>query len=164
MQKFVRKYVCYYATCKRSKRFRFKKQGVFWFLFILDQRWLDISFNFVSIIPSVKKANAICNIVDRLSKKRYHIATNNKTDAKRLVDLFVHHVWKLHSFPTSIISDHSSQFISNFWKFLIKKLDINVKLSIACYLKTNGQTQLINGVIEQYLRVYINYSQDDWPD
>ena len=92
MQEFVKKYVCHCNMCKRSKGSRFKKQGVFWLLLVPDQKWQDISIDFVTSIPIVKGANAICNIVNRLSKKRHYITTGKKIDAKKLADLFVHYV------------------------------------------------------------------------
>ena len=33
---------------------------------------------------------------------------------------------------------------------------------MAYHLETNGQTDRVNQILEQYLRVYINYQQDDW--
>ena len=114
MQGFVKKYVCHCDTCKRSKSSRFKKQGVLWPLSVPDQRWQDISIDFVTGIPAVKGANAICNIVDRLSKERHHIDTDKEFDAEKLADLFVHHVWKLHGLPRSIILDRGTQFVNDF--------------------------------------------------
>ena len=164
MQGFVKKYVRHCDTCKRSKGSRFKKQGVLQPLAVPDQRWQDISIDFVTGIPTVKGANAICNIVDRLSKERHHIATDKEIDAERLAELFVHHVWKLHGLPRSIISDRGTQFVNDFWKFLCKRLGISVRLSTAWHPETDGQTERLNGVMEQYLRAYVNYLQDDWPD
>lgn len=113
---------------------------------------------------SQKKTNAICNIIDRLLKKRHHIATDKEIDAEGLADLFVHHVWKLHGFPRSIVFDRGSQFISDFWKFLCKKLSIKAQLSTAWHSETNDQTERMNEIMEKYLRAYVNYFQDDWPD
>ena len=92
MQGFVKKYICHCDICKYGKGSRFKKQGVLQPLSVLDQKWQDISIDFVTGIPAVKAANAICNIVDCLSKDRHHITTNKKIDAKKLADLFVYHV------------------------------------------------------------------------
>ena len=105
MQEFVKKYVCHCNTYKRSKDSKFKKQGVLRPLLVPGQRWQDISIDFVIGIPVVKNVNAICNIVDRFSKKRHHIATNKEIDVERLADLFMHHVWKLYDLPRSIISN-----------------------------------------------------------
>jgi len=42
------------------------------------------------------------------------------------------------------------------------KLGIERRLSTALHLQTDGQTERTNGIVEQYLRAYINYQQDDW--
>ena len=36
------------------------------------------------------------------------------------------------------------------------------KLSTAYHPQTDGQTERLNQVIEQYLRMFINFQQDDW--
>ena len=120
MQGFVKKYVRYCNTCKHSKCSKFKKQGVLRLLSISDQRWQDISIDFVTDILAFKDANAICKIVDRLSKKRHHIATNKEIDVEKLADLFMYHVWKFHGLPRSIISNRGTQFVNDFWKFWCK--------------------------------------------
>ncbi|KAJ1589802.1 hypothetical protein NDA12_001083 [Ustilago hordei] len=37
-------------------------------------------------------------------------------------------------------------------------------LSTAYHPQTDGQTERVNQVVEQYLRMYCNYEQDDWAD
>ena len=49
-----------------------------------------------------------------------------------------------------------------FWKGLCKILKIEALLSTPYYPKTDGQTEQMNAILEQYLWVYINYLQDDW--
>ena len=63
-----------------------------------------------------------------------------------------------------MISDRDIQFVNNFCKFIYKRPSINVQLSTTWYSKTNSQTKQLNGVMKQYLRAYVNYLQDDWPD
>ena len=41
-------------------------------------------------------------------------------------------------------------------------LKVDIKLSSAFHPQTDGQTELVNQVLEQYLRCTINYQQDDW--
>ena len=43
-------------------------------------------------------------------------------------------------------------------------LGIQTKLSIAYHLQTDRQTERINQELEQYLRVFIDYRQEQWPD
>jgi hypothetical protein len=49
-----------------------------------------------------------------------------------------------------------------FWKHLIKRLKITALLSIAYHPETDGQTEIANSFLEQYLRGHVSYLQDDW--
>ena len=42
------------------------------------------------------------------------------------------------------------------------KLGVKSKLSTAYHPQTDGQTERLNQVVEQYLRLYINFQQDNW--
>ena len=128
------------------------------------QRWQDLSINLVTGILEMHGHDAICCVVDRLSKKRHYIATTKKLHAEGLANLFLKHVWKHHGLPQSIVSNRGSQFISDFWSFLCKKLGIKAQLSTAWHSETDSQTKRINGVMEQYLCSFVNYLQDDWLD
>jgi hypothetical protein len=44
------------------------------------------------------------------------------------------------------------------------RLGIQAKLSTAAHPESDGQTERVNSIIEQYLRCYVNYQQDDWDD
>jgi len=43
-------------------------------------------------------------------------------------------------------------------------LGIQTKLSMAYHPQTDGQTERTNQKLEQYLRVFINHRQEQWPD
>ena len=43
-------------------------------------------------------------------------------------------------------------------------LEIKSKISIAFYPQTDGQTKRINQELEQYLRMFIDHRQEQWPD
>jgi len=47
---------------------------------------------------------------------------------------------------------------------LNQMLEINTKLSIAYYLQTDDQTERMNQDLEQYLRIFIDHQQEQWPD
>ena len=49
-------------------------------------------------------------------------------------------------------------------KELNKLLGIQTKLSIVYHSQINRQIKRINYELEQYLRVFINYRQEQWPD
>jgi len=43
-------------------------------------------------------------------------------------------------------------------------LGIKTKLSMAFYPQTDGQTEHANQELEQYLRMFVDYHQEQWPD
>ena len=94
----------------------------------------------------------------------YFIATIEKTSAEELAKLFQDHIWKLHRLPESIILDRGVQFVAEMMRELNNLLGIQMKLSMAYYSQTDGQIERINQELEQYLRVFIDHRQEQWPD
>jgi hypothetical protein len=82
--------------------------------------------------------------------------------AEGLTDLIITWVVVKHGTPADIVSDCDGLFISNFWKSLTKCLGIKLNLSIMYHPETDGQTEHLNQILKQYLRIYVNYLQDDW--
>ena len=66
--------------------------------------------------------------------------------------------------PDSIVSDRGSVFTAKFWSSLCYHLKIKQKLSTAFHPQTDGQTERQNQTLEQYLRIYVNYQQDNWAE
>lgn len=109
--------------------------------------------------------NAICVVIDRLSKERYYIpctAEENNTSSEATIIMLIKEVFRLHGLPASIISDRGPQFIATVWKSFCKRLNISAKLSTAFHPETDGQTERANQDLERHLRTYCNYMQDDW--
>jgi hypothetical protein len=102
-------------------------------------------------------------VVDRLTKM-FHVIPCKTITAQDTARMFLNHVWKHHGLPDTIISDRGSQFISAFWSELTAQLSIGARLSTAHHPETDGQTEVRNAIIEQYLRAYTTYLQDDWSD
>jgi len=70
----------------------------------------------------------------------------------------------LYRLPESIISDKGVQFMVGMMKELNNLLEIQTKLSTAYHPQTDRQTERINQELEQYLRVFIDHRQEQWPD
>ena len=69
----------------------------------------------------------------------------------------------MHSLPKSIISNRGPQFVAELIKELNGMLEIESKLSMVFYPQTDKQTEKVNQKLEQYLRMFINYRQKQWP-
>jgi len=94
----------------------------------------------------------------------HFILTTEKTSAEGLARLFRDNMWKLHGLPESIISDRGPQFTAGLMKELNEILGIKSKLSMAFYPQTDEQTERVNQELEQYLRMFINHRQEQWPE
>ena len=113
--------------------------------------------DFVTGLPWSDGFDAIYVVVDRLTKMRHFIPCRQTTSAQDLADLFLQGIFRLHGLPKSIVSDRGPQFVAAFWKRMCKRLGIDQNLSTAYHPETDGLTERVNAVIEQYLRSYVNY-------
>jgi transposase InsO family protein len=64
--------------------------------------------------------------------------------------------------PKTIVLDRGPQFASKFWKRLFEVLGVDIRLSTAFHPETDGSTKVTNQVMEQYLRIFCNFKQNDW--
>ena len=60
--------------------------------------------------------------------------------------------------------DRGPQFATGVIKKLNEMLEIETKLSIVYYLQTNRQIERVNQELEQYLCIFINHRQEQWPE
>lgn len=120
--------------------------------------------DFVTGLPLSDTYDAILVVVDRWTKMRHLILCNTTTGLEELAKLYLHHVWKLHGLPNTIVSDRGTQFMSNFWKHLCLKLKIKAQLFRALHPETDGQTESFNSVNEQYLRSVVSYNRTTGPN
>ena len=82
--------------------------------------------------------------------------------AKDLADTFLKEVWKLVGLPSEIVSDMDAKFSREFWESLCKALGITGRMSTAYHPQTDGPMERTNQVLEDYLRNFVNYDQNDW--
>jgi len=85
-------------------------------------------------------------------------------NSKQVAKLFLDNIFRLHGIPDSIVSDHGTQFASEFTQALTNLVGIQQKISTAFHPQTDGQTERINAIVEQYLRKYCNYQRDNWSE
>jgi len=131
---------------------------------IPEKPWSHILAHFITKLPLAQGYDAILVVCNCFSKMVHFIATMEKTSAEGLAKLFWDHIWKLHGLPESIILDRGVQFTEGMIKELNNLLGIQTKLSMAYHPQMDGQTERINQELEQYLRVFIDHRQEQWPD
>ena len=103
-------------------------------------------------------------LVDWLTKYAHFIPWKEKGNAKNLAKVILKEIIANHGILQSIISNSDKLFTSKFWNTWAQQLGIKVKLSTAYHPQTDGQTEQTNQTLEQYLRHYINFKQNNWID
>ena len=96
--------------------------------------------------------------MDRLTKMVRLAATTTEVSAEGAADLLVQHVVRHHGLPTSIVSDRDVRFTSKFYRHLTARWGVQLKMSTAYHPQTDGQTEVMNRVLEDYLRNYTRSS------
>lgn len=167
MAKDIKTFVQACQLCTRTKASRSSPPGFLKPLPIPFQAWSDISIDYITPLPPCKRNGTtykhILVVIYRLTKMRHFVPVPD-LDAETLADAFVQRVYCLHGTPDHIVSDRGSQFVSEFWRQLSDRLGVTLKHSSAFHPQTDGQTERANAGVEQYLRQYITFRQDDWAD
>ena len=133
-------------------------------LTISEQLWNSISIDIIKKLLSSSRFDTILVIVNWLTKQTIFILAHNTITSTDLAHLFVLHVFSKHSIPSHVISNRSSEFMSNFLCSSGTTLDMWFYFTLGYYSEGDRQTKCTNQTLEQYLCVYCNYHQDNWSE
>ena len=118
--------------------------------------------DFIKSLPLSNGKDTILVVVDRLNKSAHFLPLAHPFTAKTVAEKFVEGVFKLHGMPRSIISDRDPVFISNFWREFFKLSGTQLKMSSAYHPQTDGQSEVVNRCVEQYLRCLVHQQPRKW--
>ncbi|SOV01386.1 uncharacterized protein UDID_17645 [Ustilago sp. UG-2017a] len=162
MTAWIADYVASCPVCARYKAPRHRPYGLLQPLATPDRPWGSISLDFIEGLPPSRNYDSILVIVDRLTKFAILAPTHKTVTAKQTAVLLYGHMVRLFGYPDHMVSDRGRQFISGAWKAFAEQMGVKHLLSTAYHPQTDGQTERVNQVVEQYLRMYCNYEQNDW--
>jgi Integrase zinc binding domain/Integrase core domain len=162
LTQYVNKYVDGCSKCQRNKVFPQKPQGELRPHNSPDRPFQKITMDFITDLPESQGYNSIMAVVDRFGKRAYFIPCHKTIKSEGVAKLFRDNIWRHEGFPETIISDRDSKFVSEFTVELNKLLGIKQNISTAYHPETDGQTERLNQEIEAYLRIFINWHQNDW--
>ncbi|CCF50944.1 hypothetical protein NDA11_000206 [Ustilago hordei] len=162
MTAWITDYVASCPMCTRYKTPQHRPYSLLQPLSTPERPWGSISLDFIEGLPLSKGYDSILVIVDWLTKYTVMILTTKSIMAEQTAVLLKTNLFPLFGAPDHIISDHGQQFISKSWSAFVNSLGARHSPSTAYHPQTDRQTEWLNQVMEQYLRMYCNYEQNDW--
>ena len=126
------------------------------------QPWESISMDFITKLPVSSGFDSILVVVDRLTKLAHFIPHQEASNSLALTNVLFKEVFRHHGFPLTVISDRGPQFASQFITELYSLLSIKPRLSTAYHPETDGQTERVNAILEQYVRCFVTDTQTEW--
>jgi Integrase zinc binding domain len=165
MSKDVAEYVRSCDRCQRNKPAPSNPIGFLQSLEVPGRNWEHVTIEFIMDLPKSKAGHdAILVAVDKLSKAMTLIPTKSTVSAQQFAQLFLKDVYRLHGLPRKIISDRDVRFTGKFWQELHRLVQTKLAMSSSFHSQTDGQTERANRTLEEMLRYYVGYRQDDWCD
>lgn len=161
MRRDVKTWVKHCGTCQKTKHTNQLQPGLLLDIPVAERPWSTVPTDYITKLPDSKGYTNISVWVDQLTKAAIFIPID-KLDAPTLAEAFLTKVYPRTGLPDRIISDRGAQYVSAFWRTVTSKLGCDLKFSTAYHPQTDGQTEIVNKWLGQYLRVYANYEQDDW--
>jgi hypothetical protein len=120
---------------------------------------------FITAFPKTgKQHDSIMVVVEKLMKSAHFISLETNHKETDVVDIFMKEVARLHGIPKTIVSNRDPKFTSSFWKGLFKGFITNLNFSTTYHPKSDGQTERVNKVIEDMLRMYVMDKPSKWED
>jgi len=113
---------------------------------------------------SASKKNTIWIIINQLTKSVYFLSIRDTWGAKKLAQLHVKEIVRLHEIPLDVILDRDQRFQTRFWQAHQKAFGTKLNFSSSYHPETDGQIDKVNQILEDMLRACVLEFQGKWED
>ena len=151
---------CY--SCQKNRTVYRAKGGLLKPLPVASGPWESISMDFIQGLPTSHGSDSILTIVDRFSKMACFLPTRKTVTAREVASMVFNNVFRYWGLPLHILSDRDSKFTGHFWKALFRLSGTDLTRGSAYHHETDGQTERMNLLLEEYLRHFVAADQKDW--
>ena len=165
LAKDVTTYVRSCAVCQRTKTRNQPPLGLAQPLPVPSAPWELVGMDYIVQLPESRRGNTqIVVFTDHLTKMCHFVPALTPLSAEETAGLFLRHVFRLHGYPSGIVSDRDSRFVGVFWRSLQRLLGTRLHLSTAYHPQTDGQTERANRTLEEMLRAFVDTEQQNWDE
>ncbi len=122
-----------------------------------------ITLDFITKLPKSQGYDTILTITDHdCSKASIFIPCHETITAEQTALLYATYVLPHYGLPKLVISNRGTQFTAEITRELLKTVGVKQNISTSYHPQTDGQSERTNQWLEQYIRIFTNYEQDDW--
>ena len=157
MTKDVVEFVSKCLACQQTKVPTHSPYGLLHPLPIPIGIWEAVSADFIVGLLSFQNYTVILVVVDKLSKAAHFGMLRSSFNAAQVAQLFVEMVCKLPGMPKSILSNRDPIFMSQFWRELFNLSGTKLRMTIAYHPQGDGQAEVVNRILQQYLRAFVHH-------
>ena len=166
MRQDIEEYVGTCPICQGNAAPRHKPYGKLDPLPQPTRPWKEISMDFITQLPvsqvGADEYNAILTIVDRYTKMAIFLPVQDTIDAAEMAELLHKEMELRYGCPSGIVSDRDSRITSKLWAEICHYSIIKRRMSTAFHPQTDGQTEILNRIVEGYLRAFTSLEQMNW--
>lgn len=158
----VRQFIAQCLDCQHTKYEPKKFVGLLDPLPIPAKPWEDLFLDFIVGIPPFWGHTMILVVVDIFSKGIHLGMLPSHYITYTVTPLFLDIIAKHHGMPKSLVFDQDPLFISKFWQKLFKLSDTKLCMSSAYHPQSDGQTEVLNRIMQQYLLAFVHNKPSTW--
>jgi hypothetical protein len=163
MKKDVADYIALCMDCQKVKAEHRHPTGLLQPLPILEKKWEVITMDFITGLPRMnKKHDSIMVVVDKLTKDAHFVSVKTMHTMTNIAEIFMKKIARLHGIHRKIVSNKDTNFTSNLWKGLFTEFGTNLNFITTYHPQTDGQTERVNQIIEDILRMYVMDKPSKW--
>ena len=165
MNQWIADYVKGCATCQQNKNLTHQKKVPIYHIPSKQGTlpFQSVAMDLITGLPKRRGHDTILTIVDQgCFRAAIFLPCHTMITGPGVAQLYFDNIIQWFGLPSRIISDRDPRFTSQFRKALATKLEITQNLSTAFHPQTDGLLEHKNQWVEQYLRLVMAATPEDW--
>ena len=115
-------------------------------------------------LPEDNGFSTILVVVDKQTKYAHFLPCKHNINEEETAKLIHDNIWCHYGLPMQIISDRDARWTGAFWEYLTSLIGIQQLLTTAYHPQADGQTEVMNQILEIALRAYCSDKKNKWCD